>query len=209
MEQRFWHAQPRSLAAAESDATDAGGGAPAAPPTKSDAADAGNTPPAAPGDVEARDALEKRAAEQLLGDEALRADLTDDEFQPLQDWALACLHERVAALADPAAPEAETEVEHAVECLRTVLRAANDTIGHRADRDEAGFAAGLAEIPAALEPALYGAEGPAVDAEYALTALAPELAARKDALDGVDIATALVAALRGEHPAAGGTEPSG
>jgi len=190
MEQHYWHVQPRWLAAVESDAADPGGGAPAAPTA----------------DADARDALEKRVAEQLLDDEALRADLTDDEFQPLQDWALAALHERVAGLADPASPAAETEAAHLADCLRTVLQAANDTIGHRDDLDAAGFAEGLAAIPPALEPALYGAEGPATDAQQALTCLAPDLAARKDALDGVDLATALVAALRGEHPAVGDEE---
>ena len=40
MEQRYWHVQPRWLAAVESDAADPGGGAPAAAPADADAHDA-------------------------------------------------------------------------------------------------------------------------------------------------------------------------
>ena len=43
----------------------------------------------------ARASLE-RLAERLLGDERLRGSLTDKQFQPLLDWALAAL-ERAAA----------------------------------------------------------------------------------------------------------------
>src|SRR5687768_13759041 len=118
-------------------------------------------------DEGAVEALEQRFAERLLEDESLRADLTDDEFSPLQDWALARLHERVAALADPAAPEAATDLESLVECLRAVLRAANDTLGHRFDLDAQAFSDGLMAIYDALEPPLYAAEGPANNAQLA------------------------------------------
>ncbi len=192
MEQRFWQVEPSYLAAAQSDAT---GGDDAS------AAHGGET-------SEAADALEKRVAEQLLGDEALRSDLTDDEFQPLLDWALDALHQRVAALADPATPEAETELAHVAECLRAVLRAANDTIGRRADLDAESFTNGLSAIGESLDSAIYGAEGPAVDAETALEALIPDLAASKDELDGAAATAALAAALRGEYTALGGEEPA-
>jgi hypothetical protein len=146
-------------------------------------------------DEGAVEALEQRFAERLLEDESLRADLTDDEFSPLQDWALARLHERVAALADPAAPEAATDLESLVECLRAVLRAANDTLGHRFDLDAQAFSDGLMAIYDALEPPLYAAEGPANNAQLALQAVIPRLAARKDEAEGVELADALVAAL--------------
>jgi len=189
MEQRFWQVEPSSLAAAQSDAAADGGSAGTA---GSDATSA------------AGDALEKRVAERLLGDETLRADLTDDEYQPLQDWALDSLHRRVAALADPATPEAETEIAHVAECLSAVLRAANDSIGRRADLDAPAYAEALAAIRTEVESAIYGAEGPATDAQRALEALLPELAARKDDLDGAAATTALAAALRGEYTAVGG-----
>jgi hypothetical protein len=148
-------------------------------------------------DDAAAQALEQRFAERLLEDESLRADLTDDEFSPLQSWALARLHERAAALADPAAPEAETELESLLECLRAVLRAANDTLGHRFNLDAQAFSDGLMGIYDALEPPLYAAEGPANNAQLALEAVIPRLAARKDEADGVELVDALVAALTG------------
>ena len=141
------------------------------------------------------EALEQRFAERLLEDESLRADLTDDEFLPLQDWALARLQERVAALADPAASEAETELESLLECLRAVLRAANDTLGRRFDLDAQAFSDGLMAIYDALEPPLYAAEGPANNAQLALEAVIPRLAARKDEAEGVELVDALVTAL--------------
>jgi hypothetical protein len=187
MEQRFWQVQPASLAAAESDAEEQGGGG-------------------GEDDSSARDALELRLAERLLEDEALRGDLTDEEYLPLQDWALDYLHQRAESLADPTTPEAELELEHATGCLRRVLQAASDTIGRRADLDAQGFVDGFAAVGEALEPALYGAEGPANDAQTALQAILPELAARKDTVDGVELVEALVAALRGEEAALGGEE---
>ena len=157
-------------------------------------------------DAAVRDALEQRYAERLLEDERLRADLTDDEFQPLQDWALDRLHERATALAEPAAPEAETELERMVAGLRAALQAANDAIGHRLDLDGEAFADQLGAISAALEPALYGAEGAANQARLALQAVIPTLVTRKDEAEGRELSDALVAALAG---AAGATTDAG
>jgi hypothetical protein len=144
----------------------------------------------------ARDALEQRYAEQLLDDESLRADLTDEEFAPLEAWALDLLHARVQALADPEAEGTEEALGAAVESLRAVLRAANDTLGQRFDLDEHDFAEGLSAIREALGPELYGAEGPADQAERTVEAVVPGLAARKDEDDGAPLAEELAAALR-------------
>jgi hypothetical protein len=159
-------------------------------------------------DDAARDALEQRFAEQLLDDEGLRGDLTDDEYQPLQDWALDRLHERVVALADPAAPEAETAMESVLESLRQVLRAVDDTVGHRADRDAQAFADGLTPLVEAVAPPLYGAEGPANEVRQNVEAAIPRLAAQKDDLDGPAIVQELVAVLSGPG-GTGGAERNG
>jgi hypothetical protein len=163
------------------------------------------------GDAEAaREALEQRYAERLLEDEGLRDRLTDDEYQPIQDWALDQLHVRASALADAASPAAEEEMTHALECLRTILRAVNDTIGRRAELDAAAFVDGLLPARGALEPALYGAEGPAVEAQGALETVLPDLAARKDTAEGVELVEALVAALgQGSAPSARGLSVDG
>lgn len=148
-------------------------------------------------DDAARDALEQRFAEQLLDDETLRADLTDDEYQPLQDWALDRLHEQAAALADPAAAEAEAVMASVLKALRQVLRAVDETVGHRADRDAQAFADGLAPLLEAVAPPLYAAEGPANEVRQTVAAAIPRLAAQKDDLDGPALVQELVAALSG------------
>jgi hypothetical protein len=158
--------------------------------------DAADNEGAAARDAGARDALEQRFAERLLDDEALRADLTDDEFQPLQDWALEQLHARASALADPSAPEAETELASVVDDLREVLRGVNDAVGQRLALDAQAFANGLASIVGALQPPLYGAEEPAAAARQAVEAALPALAAHKDDADAVELVQALVSALR-------------
>ena len=156
----------------------------------------------------ARDALEQRYAEQLLDDETLRADLTDDEYQPLQDWALDRLHQQVVALADPEATEADTAMAGLLESLRQVLRAVDDAVGHRADRDARAFSEGLAPVVEAVAPPLYAAEGPANDVRQGLEAAIPRLAAQKDDLDGPSLVQELVAALSGPD-AAGDAERNG
>ncbi|HZS00964.1 MAG TPA: hypothetical protein VFE37_19755 [Chloroflexota bacterium] len=148
-------------------------------------------------DDAARDALEQRFAEQLLDDESLRADLTDDEYQPLQDWALDRLHERACALADPAASDAETAMASILETLRQVLRAVDEAVGHRADRDAQAFAEGLAPLVEAIAPPLYAVEGPATEVRKNVEALIPRLAAQKDDLDGPALVEELVTALAG------------
>jgi hypothetical protein len=159
-------------------------------------------------DDEARDALEERFAEQLLDDEGLRAELTDDEYQPLQDWALDRLHEQAVALADPAAPEAEAVMAGVVESLRQVLRAVDDSVGHRAERDAQAFADGLAPLVEAVAPPLYAAEGPANEVRQNVAAAIPRLAAQKDDLDGPALVQELVAVLSGPG-GPGGDERNG
>jgi hypothetical protein len=156
----------------------------------------------------AREALEQRFAEQLLDDEALRADLTDDEYQPIQDWALDRLHAQAAALTDPGAPEAETAMAGVLESLRQVLRAVDDAVGHRYDRDAQAFAKDLAPLVEAVGPPLFATEGPANEIRQSVEAVIPRLAAQKDDLDGATLVQELVAALSGPGDA-GSAERNG
>src|SRR5262249_20501057 len=141
-----------------------------------------------------RDALEQRFAERLLDDESLRADLTDDEYQPIQDWALDRLHAQAGAVDDPKAPEAETAMGNAVESVRQVLLAVDDAVGHRPDRDAQAFAAGLAPLVEAVAPPLY-ADETAAGVRQAVQEAIPRVAAQKDDLDGPALVQALVSAL--------------
>jgi hypothetical protein len=143
---------------------------------------------------DARAALEACYAERLLDDEALRADLTDDEFAPAQAWALDRLHARVTAL--PALDAtAEATLEELTAALRAVLRALNDLVGRRFDLDAAAFAAEVRALGDVLAPALYDRPEAVAAARARLAELADALAARKDTADGAALVAELLAAV--------------
>ena len=155
---------------------------------------------AVPGDTEeARAILEQRCAERLLDDETLRADLTDDEFAPAQDWALARLHARVAALPAPDAT-GEHALEALVDALRRVLRTLNDVVGRRFDLSAEEFRAGLDALGAELAPTIYDDAETSMTARQRLRARAEALTARKDEDDGAALMAALIATLDESTP---------
>jgi hypothetical protein len=69
-------------------------------------------------------------AERLLGDERLRGSLTDDQFQPLLDWALAAL-ERAAA---DGAREPEHVATRRLEAELATVREVLATVDRLAER---------------------------------------------------------------------------
>jgi hypothetical protein len=146
-----------------------------------------------------RDALEQRFAERLLEDEALRSALTDDEFQPLLDWALARVHSLANAIEDPAASEAEAQMENLTGGLAAVLRTVNDAVGARFELSPAEFAARLASLEEALQPPLV-AEDRVTSVQQALAAVLPDLVATKDADDGVALVHSLVTVIDSDCP---------
>ncbi len=150
-------------------------------------------PKAMPDDGAAR---AERFAARLLDDETLRRDLTDDEFQPLLDWALGRLRERAATLPDPALEEVTAD-------LRTALRAANDALGQRYDLAPEAFVARLAALADTLRPPLYATHAAAAAARAAVRARAPDGAARKDTAEGWELAADLAAALAAGEAEAG------
>jgi hypothetical protein len=91
--------------------------APAEPPS----APAGD-PPAKP--AVSPDDLANAAIERLVEDERLRGDLTDDGYQPLQDWAIA----RLQRIAHEAAhhPDPRAAMDGFTEQMRAFVRAAVD-----------------------------------------------------------------------------------
>lgn len=81
--------------------------------------------PATPGPSDSRVAdRERRIAERLLEDEALRGDLDDATWQPIQDWLLARVHH----LAASTAPLEDTAAESALESGAGLLRNAAGTL---------------------------------------------------------------------------------
>ena len=144
----------------------------------------------------------ERAAERLLEDERLRGNLTDDEFQPLLDWALAAVDGVAIQTSRASDDTAETRVDAAVAAVRQILVAIDRAIGEREllSRDE--FAARLSEATDALAPPLV--QNQALAAVRARVAEAVDrIADEKDELDGPALTARLAEAL------AASTEPAG
>ncbi len=92
------------------------------------------------------------AAERLLEDERLRSNLTDDEFQPLLDWALEALE---AVAADPRRAAA---LDEAVGLLRQILMSANDAMACWSRGMGTSSRPGLSPIVESLRPPLVAAD---------------------------------------------------
>ncbi len=92
----------------------------AAPSPAPDAAPAPATPASTP--LVSPDDLANPAIERLAEDEALRGDLTDDGYQPLQSWAFAAL----TRLAGEAAREADSQaaMDRDTAAVRAVVQSA-------------------------------------------------------------------------------------
>jgi hypothetical protein len=105
------------------------------------------------------DDLANMAIERLTEDERLRGDLTDDGYQPLQDWAVARL-QRVAQEASHH-PDAQTAMDGFAAQIRDFVRAAV-----RAAEDGA-----LGDLPGQVQPrvVLQKDVSPVVDALRSIT----------------------------------------
>ncbi|MCC7367806.1 MAG: hypothetical protein IT306_05260 [Chloroflexi bacterium] len=69
---------------------------------------------------------QERAAGRILDDEGLRGDLTDDEYQPLLDWALAQTDALAAATAALDDEQADTTIEAGLVAIRDALQVAQE-----------------------------------------------------------------------------------
>ncbi|GAB4571489.1 MAG: hypothetical protein Kow0077_08260 [Anaerolineae bacterium] len=119
------------------------------------------------------EAFAARAAQEILNDSSLRDELTDEEAQPLLDWALARI-EALAAQASGASPEA---LEDALANLRRVMKRMNRLVRLRQEGDPEALATELNRL-GQLGARLTGQESAL--GEHA----APELAL--DVLEGLD-----------------------
>lgn len=66
------------------------------------------------------------AAEKLSGDERLRSNLTDDEFNPILDWAIAWLDEKMAKASDGTA--ARQIAQNELKRIELAMTAINDLL---------------------------------------------------------------------------------
>lgn len=71
-------------------------------------------------------ARQQRAAERLVEDERLRGDLTDEEFGPLLDWALATIDRVAAETVGQPDDVADGQVMASVAAIREALALVND-----------------------------------------------------------------------------------
>jgi len=145
---------------------------------------------AASAEIEAR---RQRAAERLLEDESLRGDLTDNEFLPLLDWALAAIDpiaSRTIGLNDG---QAETMIERGHSQVREAVRVAGEAIAAVSQGDVEARGRALRDLPAALGVPLV----PETMLETARDRLksAVEILTDDDSLGSVDLAHALAHAL--------------
>jgi hypothetical protein len=92
-------------------------------------------PESEPGSDDAVAARQERLASRILEDERLRGDLTDEEFQPLLDWALAAADRLAASTAGLPDERADQRMDHALSAIRESVAAAADAIAAYAERD--------------------------------------------------------------------------
>lgn len=110
------------------------------------------------------------AAERLLEDERLRRDLTDEEAQPLIDWALAQI-EAAAAAGRP--------LVEALEQVRAAARAVNDLLATAPGPDTAARLRELAGRPAPPRTRFWQRLWRREDPVDALTRRLPSLTGRE------------------------------
>jgi hypothetical protein len=131
---------------------------------------------------------------RLVEDERLRGNLTDDEFQPLLNWALertGQLRESHARLA-PAA--AEARLQRAGDQIFSLLRIADLAVGQRATASPDLVVSRIQMLDTLLAPPLFEEEA-ANRARARLDALLAQPPQRLQAASGTDIARRLAEAL--------------
>lgn len=137
---------------------------------------------------------QERAAERLLEDERLRGDLTDDEFQPLLDWALVASDALVAGTAGLPDHEADTVVDGGLGQIKDGVRTAGAAVTAMLDAGTAARDAELARLAELIAPPLVS-ETEGQQARTRLDVALDPIRADVD-LAGHELATALGEALR-------------
>jgi hypothetical protein len=151
--------------------------------------------PVSAGTVAAR---QERAAGLILDDERLRGDLTDDEYQPLLDWALAAsdqLVERAATADDDAA---QAEIRERVARVKEAVQLAAEAIAAHASGATSQRTSTLAALADLVGTSAFQAAVPGVKAK-SVRAVAARLAT-DDTGDGQRAAGWVVAALTAPSP---------
>lgn len=125
---------------------------------------------------------QERAASRILEDESLRGDLTDDEYRPLQEWAIGETDRIAASTAEMPDATADALIDQKLVSIREVILAAGAAIVAHAEGDDKRRASEVAFV------------GERWNATESLAALNRRLDAQSD-LTGADLAAQIVTAL--------------
>jgi hypothetical protein len=149
-------------------------------------------------------ALQERTASRILEDERLRGDLTDDEFQPLLDWALRVSDRLAASTVGLSEADADARIDAGIQVVRDVVGAAGAAIAAHnegdVDRRVSEFSY-LASRWAEANLRDAAETDPNADTDW-LGALIERLDASRD-LSGAELAAIIVAGLEPARPQEG------
>ena len=148
------------------------------------------TPPASDQAVDPLASRGQRLAERLLEDEALRDDLDDATWQPIQDWLLAVVRRVAASTVGLDDAAAQPVLDDAQARLRSAVTTLTDALG--AGPGAGDFAQRLEPLHGELQPPIVEAAR-ARRVHAALRSAARELAA--EGADPASAAARLVGAL--------------
>lgn len=98
-------------------------------------------------------ARQERAAGRLLEDERLRGDLSDDEFQPLLDWAMKEAEQLVDSTAGDSDDVAEQRIDIGLSIVRERMTAVADAVTAYAQGDHDRLTAALCDAGLLLRDA--------------------------------------------------------
>jgi hypothetical protein len=146
----FWLSGPATVDVPVSDATVSATDGDMAPAEQAASSDTTVQTGASETDLSAR---QERAASRLLEDERLRGDLTDDEFQPLLDWAMAAAERLVDSTASNADDLAEQRIDTGLNVVRGRVAAAADAVTAYAEGDHDRLTAALRDAGVLLHDA--------------------------------------------------------
>ncbi len=150
--------------------------------------------PAEEGKEESPEQFAERLSTRLVEDETLRGSLSDEEFQPLLDWALGRVGElaRSGSTLPPAA--APARLRKAESQVLELLRLADLAIGERAEADPGLVVSRFQMLDTLLAPPLLEQDA-AGRARARLEALLAEPPERLQAAEGAELARRVAEAL--------------
>jgi hypothetical protein len=138
--------------------------------------------------------LAQSLSERLVEDESLRGNLTDEEFQPLLDWAMKRIGDLVTALGGMPPAQAAAKLRRAGEQIRDLLRVIDVAVGERTSATSEVAVSRLQMLDTLLQPPLVEPQAAALS-RARLDAILAEPPARLQAMDGPELTRRLAGVL--------------